>query len=87
MGESSSEALEFVPTNINVIKTIRPKYTCRQCEHNGIKSVVKISLMPTTPILKVLRRPAYSAKSSRVNTSLVYRYTAKKRCLAILTLN
>ncbi|GAA80697.1 transposase [Pseudoalteromonas sp. BSi20495] len=27
MGESSSEALEFVPADIKVIKTIRPKYT------------------------------------------------------------
>jgi len=41
MGESSSEALEFVPAHINVIKTIRPKYTCRQCERNGLESVVK----------------------------------------------
>tara|TARA_B100000809_G_scaffold117129_1_gene115406 strand:- start:3570 stop:4085 length:516 start_codon:yes stop_codon:yes gene_type:complete len=41
MGESSSEALEFVPAYIKVIKTIRPKYTCRQCERNGFESVVK----------------------------------------------
>ena len=36
---------------------------------------------------KVWQCPTYSAKSSRVNTSLAYRYTAKKRCLAILALN
>jgi transposase len=41
MGESSSEILEFVPAHIKVIKTIRPKYACRQCERNGIESVVK----------------------------------------------
>ena len=41
MGESSSEALEFVPAHIKVIKTIRPKYTCRHCEREGIESVVK----------------------------------------------
>ncbi len=50
MGESSSEALEFVPAHIKVIKTIRPKYTCRQCERNGIESVVKTALMPATPM-------------------------------------
>jgi len=48
MGESSSEALEFVPAHIKVIKTIRPKYTCRQCERNGIESVVKTAVMPDT---------------------------------------
>ena len=40
MGESSSETLEFVPAHIKVIKTIRPKYTCRHCENNGIESHV-----------------------------------------------
>jgi transposase len=52
MGESSSEALEFVPAHIKVIKTIRPKYTCRQCDRNGVESVVKTALMPATPIPK-----------------------------------
>ena len=41
MGESSSETLEFVQAHINVIKTIRPEYTCRQCERNWLESVVK----------------------------------------------
>ncbi|MFT5852721.1 MAG: transposase [Colwellia sp.] len=52
MGESSSETLEFVPAHIKVIKTIRPKYACRQCERNGIESVVKTALIPATPIPK-----------------------------------
>lgn len=52
MGESSSETLEFVPAHIKVIKTIRPKYTCRQCECDNIESVVKTALMPATPIPK-----------------------------------
>ena len=58
MGESSSEALEFVPAYINVIKTIRPKYTCRQCEQNGTKSVVKTALMPATSIPKSIATPS-----------------------------
>jgi transposase len=58
MGESSSEALEFVPAHINVIKTTRPKYTCRQCERNGIESVLKTALMPVTPIPKSMATPS-----------------------------
>ena len=58
MGESSSESLEFVPAHIKVIKTIRPKYTCRQCERNGIESVVKTALMPATPIPKSIATPS-----------------------------
>ncbi|WP_041394898.1 IS66 family transposase [Photobacterium profundum] len=52
MGESSSETLEFVPAHIKVIKTIRPKYTCRHCENNGIESHIKMAPMPATPIPK-----------------------------------
>jgi len=58
MGESSSEVLEFVPAHIKVIKTIRPKYTCRQCERNGIESVVKTATMPATPIPKSIATPS-----------------------------
>ena len=58
MGESSSEALEFVPAHIKVIKTLRPKYACRQCERNGLKSVVKTALMPATPIPKSIATPS-----------------------------
>jgi transposase len=58
MGESSSEALEFVPAHIKVIKTIRPKYTCRQCERDCIESVVKTALMPATPIPKSMATPS-----------------------------
>ena len=58
MGESSSETLEFVPAHIKVIKTIRPKYTCRQCDRNGIKSIVKTASMPATPIPKSIATPS-----------------------------
>lgn len=52
MGESYSETLEFIPAHIKVIKTIRPKYTCRHCENNGTSSHVKKAPMPATPIPK-----------------------------------
>ena len=58
MGESSSETLEFIPAHIKVIKTIRPKYTCRQCERNGVENVVKTALMPATPIPKSIATPS-----------------------------
>lgn len=58
MGESSSEALEFVPAHIKVIKTIRPKYACRQCERNEVESAVKTALMPATPIPKSMATPS-----------------------------
>lgn len=58
MGESSSEALEFVPAHIKVIKTIRPKYACRQCEREGIEGVIKTAPMPTTPIPKSIATPS-----------------------------
>jgi len=52
MGETSSEMLEYVPAHIKVIKTIRGKYACRQCEHEGTQSVIKTAPMPVTPIPK-----------------------------------
>ena len=58
MGESSSETLEFVPAHIKVVKTIRPKYTCRHCEREGIESVVKTAKMPATPIPKSIATPS-----------------------------
>tara|TARA_R110001583_G_scaffold157548_1_gene309477 strand:- start:27 stop:1595 length:1569 start_codon:yes stop_codon:yes gene_type:complete len=66
MGESSSETLEFVPAYIKVIRTIRPKYTCRECERNGIESVVKTASMPGTPIPKSM---ATSSLLSQIITS------------------
>ncbi|WP_405629472.1 IS66 family transposase, partial [Pseudoalteromonas sp. Ld20] len=58
IGESSSETLEFVPAHIKVIKTIRPKYTCRHCEREGIESVVKTAKMPATAIPKSIATPS-----------------------------
>lgn len=58
MGESSSEALEFVPAHIKVIKTIRPKYTCRHCEREGTESVVKTAKVPAIVIPKSIATPS-----------------------------
>jgi transposase len=52
MGETRSDKLEFVPAHINVIETVRSKYTCKQCEKTGTGNQVKIAPMPATPIPK-----------------------------------
>ncbi len=52
MGEEQSEQLEFIPASIKVIEHIRPKYSCRHCEQQGIESQIKIAPMPSQPIPK-----------------------------------
>ncbi len=58
MGQSCSETLELVPAYIKVIKTIRPKYACRQCEQQGIEVAIKTASMPATPIPKSMATPS-----------------------------
>ncbi|WP_188927316.1 IS66 family transposase, partial [Shewanella algicola] len=58
MGQSCSETLEFVPAHIKVIKTIRPKYACRQCEQQGVEVAIKAASMPATPIPKSMATPS-----------------------------
>ena len=35
IGEDRSEKLEFTPAVLKVVEIVRPKYACRQCEHNA----------------------------------------------------
>ncbi len=58
MGQSCSETLEFVPAHIKVIKTIRPKYACRQCEQQGVEVAIKTASIPATPIPKSMATPS-----------------------------
>ncbi len=32
MSEDRSEKLEFIPAQLKVIETVRPKYACKACE-------------------------------------------------------
>lgn len=41
IGEDTSEKSEFLPTQLKVIETVRPKYACRQCEKNGVENTIK----------------------------------------------
>ena len=52
MGEAKSEKLEFIPAQVKVVEHIRPKYSCRTCEQQGIEVKVKIAPLPDSPIPK-----------------------------------
>ena len=52
MGEARSEKLEFVPAQVKVVEHVRPKYSCRTCEQQGIEVKVKIAPLPANPIPK-----------------------------------
>jgi transposase len=41
IGEDTSEKLEFLPAQLKVIETVRPKYACRQCEKSEVKTTIK----------------------------------------------
>jgi transposase len=56
IGESVSETLDWVPAQLRVIRTIRPKYACRACE-----TVVQAPA-PERPIAGGLATPALLAQ-------------------------
>lgn len=49
MGFDSSEKLVFIPASIKVIEHIRPKYSCRHCEQQGV--AVKVKIAPPEPAI------------------------------------
>ncbi len=59
IGEETAEHVEYVPAEIKVIKTIRPKYACRVCE--GVEDAgptVVIAPAPATLIPKSIVTPS-----------------------------
>ncbi|WDE06676.1 IS66 family transposase [Thalassomonas viridans] len=58
IGESSNEKLEFVPAQIKIIETRRPKYSCRACEQSGVNNTVKMAPVPASPIPKGIATPS-----------------------------
>lgn len=58
MSEKTSEQLEFVPAQVKVIETIRPQYSCRQCEKVATKTPIKIAPVPLSPIPKSIATPS-----------------------------
>ncbi|MCK7458776.1 IS66 family transposase zinc-finger binding domain-containing protein, partial [Idiomarina aminovorans] len=46
MGEDVSEKLDFIPAKIQVIRDVRPKYSCRTCEQRGTETRIKQAPVP-----------------------------------------
>ncbi len=77
MGEETSEQLEIIPAKIRVIRNIRPKYVCRNCE--GVEAdepAVSIAPLPPMIIPKSIATPgllAYIFTSKFVDAIPFYR--------------
>ncbi|MBL0378193.1 MAG: IS66 family transposase zinc-finger binding domain-containing protein [Desulfofustis sp. PB-SRB1] len=60
IGEDVCEKLDIIPAVIRVIRHVRPKYGCRQCEGIETKNAtVTIAPAPKQIIPKVLPPPVY----------------------------
>lgn len=72
MGEECSEQLEFIPAQIKVIRHIRPKYSCRQCEQHDTAVNILIAPAPPTLLPKSFSTPSLLAQiiSSKFQFSL-----------------
>lgn len=72
MGEEVSEQIEFVPAQIRVLRNVRLKYSCRQCETTGTKVDIKIADVPPAVIPKSMTTPSLLAQiiSSKMHYGL-----------------
>jgi transposase len=77
IGEEVSEKVDFIPAKIQVVRHVRPKYACRECE--GVEDdspTVKIAPMPPQVIPKGIATPgllAYVLASKFVDGLPFYR--------------
>lgn len=62
IGEDKSEKLQFIPAQVKVIEHVRPKYTCRTCEKEGISNTVKQAPVPHSVIPKGYATPSLLAQ-------------------------
>lgn len=58
MGEDKSEKLEFIPAQVKVIETVRPKYACRACDKAGTQNHIKQQPAPDAIIPKSIATPS-----------------------------
>jgi transposase len=64
IGEDVSEKLDIIPAKIQVIRHIRPKYACKNCEGvEGDGSTVKIASAPVQFISKGIATPGLVAQT------------------------
>ena len=61
IGEEVSEQLDIIPAKIQVIRQIRPKYACRQCEGVEDAQPVRIAPAPARIIAKSIATPGLLA--------------------------
>ena len=61
IGEEVSEQLDIIPAKIQVIRQIRPKYACRQCEGIEDGQAVRIAPAPARIIPKSIATPGLLA--------------------------
>jgi len=61
MGTEVSEQLEYFPASFKVLKHIRHKYACRQCDHDGYDPQITAAKKPSQPIAKGLPGPSLLA--------------------------
>jgi transposase len=58
IGEDRSEKLDFIPAQLKVIETVRPKYACRECEKTGTQNAIKQAAIPPSIIPKGIATPS-----------------------------
>ena len=51
IGEETSEKLDVIPPQIRVIRTVRPKYACHDCEGSGDESHPAVRIAPKPPAI------------------------------------
>jgi transposase len=61
IGEETSEQVEIIPQQIKVIRHVRPKYACKNCEGLDSAKAVKIAPVPPQIIPKSLATPGLLA--------------------------
>ena len=61
IGAEVSEQLEYFPASFKVLKHIRHKYTCPQCDHDGYDPNFATAVKPPQPIDKGLPGPSLLA--------------------------
>jgi transposase len=61
IGSEVSEQLEYFPASFKVLKHIRHKYACSQCDHEGYDPNIATAVQPPQPIDKGLPGPSLLA--------------------------
>ena len=51
IGEDSAERVAVIPPQIQVIRTVRPKYACHHCEGSGDEERPAVRVAPAPPAL------------------------------------